>query len=490
MKKTVLIFVLVSVLSACTKDLTKLNVDPKNPALVPSYTLFTQGERVLTNNMTSSNVNLNIFRLIDQQWQETTYTDESNYNLNTRQIPDNVWEAMYVQSLSNLNQAKKLIPTDVADAKTQKNEVAITDILQVYGFYYLLTTFGNVPYSEAFNIQNTFPKFDDAATVYADLLKRLDADIAALDPTGGSFANADVIYGGDPAQWKKFANSFKLKMGITIADVSPALAQSTVESAVTSGVFQSNADNALFNYLSAPPNTNPIWVDLVQSGRQDFVGCSTMVNYLLAQTDPRLPYYFTTITSDPTSGYAGLDPGENGAFGDNSKPSGPLLVAGSVGQITNPNFPGLLLDYSETEFNLAEAVHRGYAVGGTEESHYNAAITASITYWGASAASAAAYLTQANVLFPTAGSATDKIHAIAFQKYLALYNRGWDAWIETRRLDYPVLNPPPPDLRQSDFPVRFTYPVNEENTNSVNYKQASQAIGGDVVTTKLWFDVN
>ncbi len=36
-------------------------------------------------------------------------------------------------------------------------------------------------------------------------------------------------------------------------------------------------------------------------------------------------------------------------------PSGPLLVASSIGKVTNPDFPGDLLDYSETEFNLAEA---------------------------------------------------------------------------------------------------------------------------------------
>jgi hypothetical protein len=27
----------------------------------------------------------------------------------------------------------------------------------------------------------------------------------------------------------------------------------------------------LYKYTSAPPNTNPVWVDLVQSGRSDFV---------------------------------------------------------------------------------------------------------------------------------------------------------------------------------------------------------------------------
>lgn len=499
-KKAIILGVAVTMLSACKKDLTSLNVNPKNPSTVPSYTLFTGAEHSLANTMTSSNVNLNIFRLIEQQWEETTYTDESNYNLKSRAIPDNIWNSFYSNVLVNLNEAKKVIPTDVTDAAQQKNEIAIADILEVYTYYYLVTTYGNIPYSEALDISKPFPKFDDQKTVYDDLLTRLDADIAALNTSGASFGSADIIYGGDPASWKLFANSFKLKMGITIADYDATKAQTVIESAVStangnSGVFTSNDQNAMFSYLSATPNTNPIWVDLVQSGRQDFVANSTLINLLQPgngiPSDPRLPYYFTVNNAGV---YAGGDPGANVSFGGNSKPSGPLLVAGSVGQITNPDFPGDLLDYAEVEFDLAEAAQRGFNVGGTVTSHYNAGVLASEEFWGVSATAAAAYLAQPNVAFATAfnpatpTTVLKPLQKIALQKYLALYNRGWDAWILTRRLDYPVLVAP--STAQSAFPIRFTYPVNEQEVNVVNYDQAASAIGGDVVTTHLFWDVN
>ena len=93
-----MILVLVSLLTACTKDIQKLNVDPKHPLAVPSYSLFTNAQHALANTLTSSNVNLNIFRLIEQQWEETTYTDESNYNLNSRAIPDGIWDNLYTRS--------------------------------------------------------------------------------------------------------------------------------------------------------------------------------------------------------------------------------------------------------------------------------------------------------------------------------------------------------------------------------------------------------
>ena len=474
MKKFIIAAIPLLLLGACKKDITSLNVNPKLPASVPATALFTQAQNTLASTLASPNVYLNTFRLIEQQWQETTYITESNYNIKDNKIPDGIWNAYYRDVLEPFEQAK----TNFAASKTLsadeiKTDVAIADIMQVYSYYYLLTTFGDIPYTEALNVDNKFPKYDDALTVYNALLTRLDADIANLT-TSESLGNADQIYGGDIDKWRLFANTFKLKMGITIADADNAKAKSVVEAAVAAGVFSSNADNANFQFALNPPNTNPVWVDLVQSGRLDFIASKTIIDNLTATADPRLSLYFTT---DAAGSYSGGRPGTKNSYDAFSKPSTTL---------TAPNFPGLLLDYSETEFNLAEAVERGYNVGGTAAGHYANGITASILYWGGTATDAAAYLAKPNVAYGTAtGTYKQKI---GYQKWLALYNRGWDAWIENRRLDYPQL--PPPANPVSAFPVRFTYPVSEQNVNTVNYSSASAKIGGDEVTTKLFFDKN
>ncbi len=488
MKKLIIICLSLLLFNSCKKDLTTKNIDPKNPQSVPSYSLFTNAQRVTSNILTSTNVNLNIFRLIEQYWEETTYTDESNYDLVTRQIPDEVWDEFYRDVLRDFQRSKELIPTDVVDVTTQKNEIATADIMQVFVWYYLLTTYGNIPYSEALNINNQFPKYDDQKAIYADLVNRLNADITALDPTGGSFGSADVIYGGDVSKWVKFANSFKLKLGMLVADVDPATAKTTVEAAVTGGVFESNDDNALYSYLSSPPNTNPVWVDLVQSGRADFVANSVIIDTLQSLDDPRLPSYFTL---DANGGYSGGDPGASSNFASLSKPSGLLRLLNLTGKetdqgkIANQDFPGDLLDYSEVEFLLAEAVERGFNVGGTAADHYNKGIAASIVYWNGSSTGVDAYLARPDVNYATAPGPWQR--KIGFQKWLALYNRGYDAWIDTRRLDYPVLTAP--SDAQSGFPLRFTYPINEQNVNTQNYEAASQAIGSDDVSTRLFWDV-
>src|SRR5690349_17796981 len=179
MKKILYILaVVVVVTAACTKNLSDLNVDPKNPSTAPSYAFVTNAERSFSNTLASSNVNLNIFRLIVQHWQETQYPEESQYDLGTREINDNVWNAMYRDVIRDLREAKTLIPKDVLnpngtpDVARQQNELAIVEVLEIYAWYYLVTTFGDIPYSEALDIANPFPKYDDAKTVYNDLLTR------------------------------------------------------------------------------------------------------------------------------------------------------------------------------------------------------------------------------------------------------------------------------------------------------------------------------
>ena len=48
--------------------------------------------------------------------------------------------------------------------------------------------------------------------------------------------------------------------------------------------MSSNADNAEFHFLSAPPNVNPIWEDLVESNRKDFVATNTIVDTMASES--------------------------------------------------------------------------------------------------------------------------------------------------------------------------------------------------------------
>ena len=107
----------------------------------------------------------------------------------------------------------------------------------------------------------------------------------------------------------------------------------------------------------------------------------------------------------------------------------------------------------------------------------------SIIAWGGTAADATTYLANPSVTY---SSATYK-DKIGTQAWIAYYNRGLIAWTTWRRLDAPVLNPPP-GMTNADIPTRYTYPINEQTLNGANYTTAASAVGGDKITTKLFWD--
>lgn len=481
MKKISIIISVFIILSSCTK-LEDLNKNTKDPSAVSGESLFTGAQKNLFDQMWSANVNMNIFRMFAQYWTETTYIDEANYDLMTRTIPDNHWDVLYRDVLKDLKESAKIIgeteyPTDPSPA-VKKNRLAIVDIMAVYTWSVLVETFGDIPYTKALDIEIPLPAYDDGETVYKDLITRLDADMADMDPSPslGSFDAADNMYNGDVASWLKFANSLKLRMGMLLSDVDATYAKTIVEEAAADpvGLISSNSEKAQIIYLASQPNTNPIYDDLVASGRNDFVAANTIVDFMDSLNDPRMPYYFTYAPSTTT--YIGGLYGESNDFASYSHVADDIQL---------PDAPAVILDYTEVEFLLAEACEKGFTVGGTAESHYDAAITASITDWGGSATDASTYLAQADVAYTTAGGTYQQ--KIGVQKWLALYNRGFEAWQSWRKFDYPVLIAPPEAV--SDVPVRFTYPIAEQTLNGANWTTASAAIGGDDVAIKLFWDL-
>jgi Starch-binding associating with outer membrane len=477
MKRFISFIAIALIASSCQKNLEELNLDIKRPSagLVPSGTVFTTAETNLFEQMVTTNVNRNVFRLFAQQWTETTYTDESNYDITTRKIPDQVWLRMYVSVLNNLKEAKALVtsetPIGASETAAKANKLLVIELLNIYSYQVLVDTFGDIPYTQALDPNTVNPKYDDAKTVYADLVKRINAANSAINTLEGSFGEADLMYGGNMTKWKKFANGLKLKIGLTLVDFDASTSKTMIEDA-SKGVFTSNADNAKLVYSSSVPNTNPVWLDLVQSGRHDYVPANTVVDITNTLNDPRRATFFTLLGGK----YIGGKYAAGGNFTNFSQ----------IGNIfSSPTTEGVIMDYAEVAFGLSEAAARGYNVGGTAEDFYNKAVTASIKYWGGSDADVATYLKDINVAY-TSAKGTYK-QKIGTQKYLALYNRGFEAWTEWRRLDAPTFNVPA-NKTYAEIPVRFTFPVGEQTLNFTNWTAASTAVGGDKLTTKLFWD--
>jgi hypothetical protein len=474
--KKIFIIIISSILLfiACTKDITSLNEETKRAAVVPQGPLFTNAVKNLSDGLASASVNTNIFRHIVKHWGQAVIQEEAQYDYFTRAIHENWWSRMYKDVLNDLKESALIISKDETLNPAKKaNQLAMVDIMQVYTYDILIKTFGDIPYSEALDDNNLFPVYDDAQTIYDDLLSRLDEDIVSLSSSGGGFSSSeDIIYQGNASKWIAFANSLKLRMSMTIADVDNNIAKTAFEQASTNAII-SEDETAFIQYYNSPPNNNPLYDELVLANRTDYIAAKDLIDVLIELDDPRLPNYFG-LNNDGE--YVGGVVGRASNYPGMSKPSA---------KIAAPDAPNVLIDIVEVEFLRAEAKERGYNIPGTAEEHYNNAIKYSILAWGGSDAEAETYLNQPKVAYATAlGGWKQKI---GFQKWIALYNRPFEAWTEMRRLDHPQL--PLAENAISGFPNRLRYPGNEQQLNNSNYSNAASNIGGDESETKLFWDI-
>jgi len=484
MKKIILMaIVLVSAFTGCTDQFEDFNTDKKNPAVVSGEALFSNAQKELSDYTSNTNVNINIFKLMAQYWTETTYIDEANYDLITRNIPTNIYFRMYLRVLTDLKESAKLIEADAKmDAKVKQNKLQVIEILSVYCYSHLVDVFGAVPYTEALDVENVYPKYDTGISIYNSLFTRLDAAISKIDKAADSFGSADLYYGGNTEAWYKYANMLKVRMAITIADADNAKAKAAIEAAYNKA-FTSNADDLKMAYLTSSPNYNQLYADLIASGRKDFVPANTIVDAMVTLSDPRINAYFRDQVD--TSTVVGV---EKLAWvgGEYGFPNSYSQCSHISATIEAPDFPGILATYTEQCFYLAEAAERGYSVGKTAAEWYEEGIKASFDFWGVSGA--ATYIAKPEVAYATAtGTWKQKIGS---QSWIANYTRGYEAYNNWRRLDFPVLNLPEQATAYSDIPVRFTFPVNEQTLNADQYNAASTLIGGDVIGTKIFWDKN
>lgn len=482
MKNRLLILIpILSLFASCTDDITGLNTDTKRPTKTEANFLFTNAEHALVDQVTSTSVNVNVFRLYAQIWTEVQYPQESQYDF-SRNIPDTHWNVYYRDVLRDLKEAKGLLNDQKGDANAAEaavidNKIAIIDILSAYSYGTLVDTFGDIPYTEALDINgHPLPKYDDAQTIYRDLLSKLTTASNALDAGVDSFDAADLVYGGDAGKWAKFANSLRLRMAINMHDVDPTYASAQALAAIADGVMTSSADGTYMTYAETQPNANPLYVDLVASGRNDFLPANTFVDKLNAVGDPRRSKYFTLYDDGTYKGgvYGALN--TYGAFSHLTE------------TIKEPTYPGVLFTYSEVEFLLAEAVERGIAVGGTAASHYNAAVTASMQDWGVASADIVTYLGKPGVAYDTNTAPWQQ--KIGEQAWFSFFNRGFEAWTSYRRLDYPVLAAPTITFNNlKEVPKSYPYPVKEQTINATNVQAAIAKSGGtNIGITKVFWD--
>jgi len=462
-------------LASCKKELVKVNVNPnatENP--LPDY-LLTGVIKNMADTYWGTDNNMNSSLLFAQHWAKIQYTDPDRY-IYTNSSFQSLWTTSYTKGVINLN---KII--SIADGQGNANYKGVALVLRSWVFTLLTDQYGNIPYKQAVNIdQNLTPVYDTQKDVYFALLDDLKAAQTALS-TSGKGISGDVIYGGNIASWKKFANSLRLRIALRIADREPDKAKQVLADvqAEGSGYISSNGEIAQLVYVDSP-NQNPI--SNLFDTRDDYRISKTIVDQLFALNDPRLPI-FASPTKDATpQTYVGVP---NGLLVGDASSLGLTKTSKPGTYFLAPHAPAVIISYAEVLFDQAEAVARGFIAGNAADL-YNQAVTASLQQYSIGNAAIATYLNTAAVKY----DASNYKKSIGNQKWIALFGQGLEAFAEWRRLDYPQLKPAVAGTLNGKMPVRFIYPGTEQTLNGASYQAAVANQGPDVLTTKLWFDVN
>lgn len=469
-------------ISSCVNDSNTFNDNRTQSYTTQAEKQLNYAQKALTDQMNTPNINTSNFYFFSQYWAYTDYgASDARFNFQKRLVPDNHWRILYEDVLGNLASSKKNVqneprPNSMEEAgfkKQQANKTAIIDIIEIYAMQILVDSFGDIPYTDI-DPKNSLFKYDNAATIYQSLLERLDKDLDNLDDSQSSFSSGDLWLNSDVAKWKLFGNSLKLKLGMNLVDVDPSLSKKTVESAYQAGVILTSVQEVKLKYQKTLPNFNPVYAEVINSGRHDYIPADIIVDSMNVLKDPRRKVYFTEYEG----GYKGGVLGVKNNYEDYSHIGDKLL---------EPDALAYLFDRVEINFYLAEAAARGYAVGGSAEKYYNAAIKASMQHWGIEDAQADAYLKQSSVAWATAEG--DFKQKIGTQAWIALFTRPFVSWTSFRRLDFPKLTAPnAAPAADKKIPVRLTYPIREQTVNGENWKKASEKIGGDKLTTKIFWD--
>lgn len=486
-----IVFAITFIASCKPGDFGDINVSPNSPSTAQSFLLLTNAQRSMAGTISSVTP-----RLYTQQNSETLYTSESRYNI---KIYD--YSGFYNGPLEDLTTIIKL-NTDAAtkDAPnvisggSNANQLATARILKAWFFQLMTDRWGDIPYTDALNgLSTPLPKFDKQQAIYTDLFKELTEAIAQFD--GGSTVKGDILFSGNIAKWKKFANQIRMNMALRLSKVDPSTGKTQFNAALAAGVLTANSDNMFYNYLAESPNENNMYNNYNVAKRYDYTIGKTLLDFMQGLTDPRLPVY---AEKNNAGNYVGMPYGITqaaaGAFTIGGFNTAGVFVPGSVSALAAKfrlqNSAVSIYTYAESRLAVAEAYKLGWISGAPDDANatiaYNAGITASMSQHGVAAATITAYLAQPNIIYTPANA----VQQIINQKWIANYEGyGYEAWADWRRTGFPAISPSP--VAQNiggQIPRRQVYTTNESSLNKANYLNVVASQGPDELSTRVWWD--
>lgn len=494
MKKTIItLMAFMLFFVACDNGFEELNQDPTKSSQIDAASKFTatqlntSGERyeAWRANLIYQSTMMQHLSATAGYWSGDKYTWNKGY-------ASSLWDRYYKGPVKGIEDVlEQLIEEEKSEAM-----IAIARIQRVVIYQRLTDVYGDVPYSEAGKgyLEGILtPKYDAQSDIYADMLTELEQSAAALSSGSTEWGTADLLFGGEQAQWKRYANSMMLRLALRMIKVDPAAAQQWATKAIDGGVMESNADIAYIQHELGPNGINKNGNGEAFTADDNPRMSKTFIDML--QGDPRLPI-LAARRSDKSSDVADLIGLPNGLDADllldlTGEKNTDAYAEPNRAILTSEDAPMFFQTYAEVEFMLAESAKRWGLAGGNAETHYNAGVKAAMQYlemYNSDAAIAVADIDQ--YLLDNPFVEANALEMIGNQYWIATFLNEYETFANWRRLGFPVLTPVNYSGNETNgtIPRRLTYPTSEQTSNPDNFAAAEAAQGEDVLTTRMWWD--
>jgi hypothetical protein len=356
-------------------------------------------------------------------------------------LSGNYWGMLYTNMLSNLT----LVENDAkAAGVTNNNVAAIAIILKSLAFFDATSAWEQVPFTQAINAADyPQPMFDSQQVVLRGIVDMLNEAIGLIDamPTSGNFnvTQGDLIYNGNMDNWKRYANSLKLRVLMMIRNKDQSVDPEIV-TLLSQPLIALNSQATMLQYSGSSGNINA-WKNLVtafgtgSNETSDFFGPSPLLRELL-EGDPRLELWCV----DGTDGGFAAQP--IGTFPDQT-------VARISDNVIRANLPDILMLPAEVTFYRAELVAKGVILGDVN-ALYRQGVTEALQFWGQTIPGAVQTLTSQQITdfvnsLPNLNSmdTNAQLEAIGRQQYLEAFWRPFESWNHVRRTKIPAVEAAP-----------------------------------------------
>ena len=448
--------------------------------------------------------------------QTVSYTNANRRYQQQLSYIDDFWRDYYtptgsgiVAHLREMEKAYAALPAE----EQSRADVFMTAASVIYADQtsQMVDLWGDIPFSEAGQLnltgESVAPAFDDASEIYSTLLSQLEdaADYfatAQLESTvAAAFSKQDILLEGSLEQWRRYANSLRLRLLMRISFQDETKAETEVMEMLNNPDAYPLVDEAAYDVLLEPlttynDNMRNALVEVTSHIAPEFL----LDDILKPANDPRIRVWFDKNSSEgvPNEDYFSMPSDISSTEQETNINQGKYAMLDSATFLFNRAFPGIVITSAEVNFLKAEA-HQRWGNTGNAKTAYEQGVTDAVNFMfylnslggGTEAEVTAEELTNllASPSVVYTGTNDELLAKIWTQKWLSFgFMQSIQNWAEVRRTNTPSLTfIPDTSTPDSELPPsRLLYPNSEITYNAANYARVAS---DDIATGKIFWDV-